>query len=460
MKNHHEEIAAAISSIRGCLPCEIPQFCRNNYFTGKLLTERDFTAEQRYMVDKLRLHHVVLHGWGIVCGLKVKPHPVCPKLRIVVESGLAIDSCGREVRVPQEVELELPKPVPAPVTIEDPCPPEPTPAKSAAKADYLEEEAPPESEPCEPTVTLYVCLRYTECQTELMPAVFDECACGPNGKKPNRICESYDLEILTTTEEPESFQQVREEKEKCEPDDCQWIYKTLLDGCPEPTCIDCIPIAVIRDYTPGQELTTEMIDNRTYRRLLPSTTTLDLIIRCMLEKLPTKNLTKIVDIGWTDRGDYHCHDFMRQFIGEPESPKGFEVTFSAAVNTSGVTRRTFQAIAVRYVEKAEGGGFPEVVPATVRWNPERTKIYLDISPHYARARLDRTQFDLYLLVRCDRIVDERGYAVDGDLLARLDSDGSYLAAPPTGNGIPGGLFESWIRVHHGETHEGGSYAAR
>src|ERR1700758_5441572 len=96
-------------SANDCLPCNIPPFCRNNYFTGKLLTERDFTAEQQYTADKLRLHHVALHGWGVVCGLKVKPHPVCPHLRIVVEPGQAIDACGRQIRVSTEKELELPR---------------------------------------------------------------------------------------------------------------------------------------------------------------------------------------------------------------------------------------------------------------------------------------------------------------------------------------------------------------
>ena len=70
-----------------CLPFDIPPFTRNNYFTGKLLTERDFTAEQHYGINKLRLHHIGSHGWGVVCGLKVKPHPFCPELRVVVEPG-------------------------------------------------------------------------------------------------------------------------------------------------------------------------------------------------------------------------------------------------------------------------------------------------------------------------------------------------------------------------------------
>jgi len=86
------------------------------------------------------------------------------------------------------------------------------------------------------------------------------------------------------------------------------------------------------------------------------------------------------------------------------------------------------------------------VPARVRWSTDRTKAYLDIDPDYARERLDETDFDLYLLLRCNLIVDDRGDPVDGDLMADLDSDGKYIEELPTGNGIPGGLFESWIRV--------------
>src|SRR6516162_9096504 len=82
-----------------CVPCDIPAFCRNYNYRGKLLTEREFIDEQRYFVDKMRLHALALHGWGVVCGLQVKPHPYCPEQRLVVEEGLAIDACGREIRV-------------------------------------------------------------------------------------------------------------------------------------------------------------------------------------------------------------------------------------------------------------------------------------------------------------------------------------------------------------------------
>jgi hypothetical protein len=77
---------------------------------------------------------------------------------------------------------------------------------------------------------------------------------------------------------------------------------------------------------------------------------------------------------------------------------------------------------------------------------DRKTAYLDIDPDYARQRLDETNFDLYLLLRCNLIVDDQGDPVDGDLMARLDSSGQYIEAFPTGDGIAGGTFESWIRV--------------
>ncbi len=446
---------------RECLPCDIPPFCRNNYFTGKLLTERDFTDEQRYEIDKLRLHQLELHGWGVVCGLKVKPQPYCPDLRIVIEPGFAIDRCGRQILVPAEVELELPRPLPPPPTTQEPCPPEPTgqvpknyqssPGPVQGQQTYQGEpgaQPPPEKpygpEPCQPGLVLYVCLRYAECETEFMPAPFDECACNGDSQRPNRVCETYELEILT--EKPEGLDEIKKAKDECELGDCEDLYKTMLGPCLKPSTLDCIPLAVIPDYTPGQVVTEEMIDNWEYRPLLPSTHLLDQLIRCILEKLPAKTLTRITDIGWTHGGEYHCHDFMKLFVGDAQYPKWFEITFEGPVRTDGLSPRSFQAIVVRYTEKAGEGGFLEVVPAKVWASQDRTKFYLQINRAYAEHRLDGITFDLYLTLRCDVIVDDRGCPVDGDLLARLESDGTYVAAPPTGDGIPGGIFESWIRV--------------
>ena len=46
-------------------------FERNRYFYGKLLTVRDFMAEQTYLADKRRLTNRLLFGSGVVAGLQV-----------------------------------------------------------------------------------------------------------------------------------------------------------------------------------------------------------------------------------------------------------------------------------------------------------------------------------------------------------------------------------------------------
>lgn len=455
-----------------CEPCEIPALCRNNYFTGKLLTEHDFKAEQRYFFDKLRLHHLALHGWGVVCGLKVKPHPHCPHLRIIVEPGLAIDGCGREIRLIDEVQVPLPEAVKPPADAEEPCPPEPADEKPPGEeqpapgkykdggqhqygAEYGQEDEPhQETHPCPPgpepptPITLYICLRYAECEKGLMPAPFDECSCGgKNGKKPTRICQGYEIEVLT--EDPGIFQEVKERRERCGAGDCRGLYHEMLEACPE-FGMDCVPLAIIEGFVAGEPVTEKprMIDNWTHRQLLPSTSLLDRLMHCILEKLPTRDLTRIETIGWTHRGEYGCHDFMRQFIGDENNSRGFEITFSGKINTDGLSRRTFQAIALRYPDKG-GAGRYEVPPSKVRWADEddgRTHIYLDIDPKYAYQYLHRTRFDLFIVLRCNLIIDHCGYPVDGDLLAHFTDDGKYQEKLPTGNGTPGGLFESWIRV--------------
>ena len=76
-------------SLRSCCEdCEPRALARNHYFTGKLLVERDFTDEQCYFREKLRLHHQRLHGTGVVCGLQIRaaPEPGCQDRLVVLRA--------------------------------------------------------------------------------------------------------------------------------------------------------------------------------------------------------------------------------------------------------------------------------------------------------------------------------------------------------------------------------------
>jgi hypothetical protein len=57
-------------------PCADDDWCddvpveRMRWFTGRFMTARDLTDEQRYLVGRRWLLNRVLHGEGVVCGLR------------------------------------------------------------------------------------------------------------------------------------------------------------------------------------------------------------------------------------------------------------------------------------------------------------------------------------------------------------------------------------------------------
>lgn len=79
-------------------------FERNRYFYGKLLTVRDFMTEQTYNADKRRLVNRLLYGSGVVSGLQVI---AVDDKSISIETGVALDSLGREIVVASPVTIKL-----------------------------------------------------------------------------------------------------------------------------------------------------------------------------------------------------------------------------------------------------------------------------------------------------------------------------------------------------------------
>src|SRR5271156_6048352 len=160
-----------------CVECDIPQLARNNYFTGKLLVERDFTDEQRYSMGKLRRHDQRLHGWGTVCGLKVRqhPNPGCQSQYVLIDPGTAVDCCGREILVGHEEYFDF---------------------RSQFLKNWQDQNG-PTGQP-DPSVkhTIQICISYRECGTEEVPVLFDDCSCDGTSCQPNRILESYGFDVL------------------------------------------------------------------------------------------------------------------------------------------------------------------------------------------------------------------------------------------------------------------------
>lgn len=154
-----------------CPACGYGPFVRNNYFTGKLLVERDFTDETQFHIEKMRHHEQQLHGWGVVCGLKVKPHPneACRDRFVCVERGYAVDCCGHDIIVREDECVDL-----------------------FALPEIQALKAAADEQPHK----LQVCVRFRECPTEEIPVLYDDCGCDDTKCAPNRILESWEFGVI------------------------------------------------------------------------------------------------------------------------------------------------------------------------------------------------------------------------------------------------------------------------
>jgi len=152
-----------------CPECEFEPFVRNHFFTGKLMGAADFIAESEFHGEKMRHHNLRLHGWGVICGLKVHQHPTdaCRKRYVVVEPGSALDCCGHEILVPEAEIVDV--------------------AQHPTVREKTNDGA---------LHTLQVVVCYKECPTEDVPVLYDECGCDDTQCAPNRILESYRFDVL------------------------------------------------------------------------------------------------------------------------------------------------------------------------------------------------------------------------------------------------------------------------
>lgn len=88
--------------------CQLDAFNRVRYFTGQLLVPEDLLEEQSYLNDKRHLINRMVNGTGIVCGLSTQILDQNSRyLRTQISSGFAVDCCGREIIVKNDISESL-----------------------------------------------------------------------------------------------------------------------------------------------------------------------------------------------------------------------------------------------------------------------------------------------------------------------------------------------------------------
>jgi hypothetical protein len=376
---------------------------RIRYFTGRHMTARDFTDADDYHRSMRYLHNRVLHGWGIVCGLTVRPHhePKCRPCRVIVRCGLAIDCCGREIVVPKDV--------------------------VSGVLDW-------DGRVSDDHVAL-LALAYRETPTEKGPVFYSTEACGTPPMEHGRIREGYALTwhwvkradlpawgwVNRGSCGPDEDSAGTDKDGTKRPDHCD----DPSDGCCfEPDCPlgNVVPLAVIDLKGPEELASTGRIDV-SGRRVVAQA---------------REQLTHICRINWEHGG-----------LIKVSQLKELRVTFDRRLlpaehpwrpGPRGINERTFM---VQYGEQlddrpTEDFDFVEYAePPTLEANG-RTAVYKILRPGQYRNHV------IHVTLRCDFIVD----------CARRPVDGDHLAGElPSGDGVPGGTFESWFRVVDDDEYE-------
>ncbi len=176
----------------GTCSCGVEPLAHPKYSFGMLLEARHLALEHRYNAMRMNAHDVRLHDFGTVCGLRVieHPSPECRDKYAILQPGIALDCCGREIAVPETLFVPLFDGA----------------RNGWCGAPESVQQTPPQGGPAR--TTLYVYLAYQQCETDPIPSYVRECGCCGGSCEhgdcvPSVTREGY--QILVSTAPPPVF---------------------------------------------------------------------------------------------------------------------------------------------------------------------------------------------------------------------------------------------------------------
>lgn len=448
-----------------CCP-EIPELRRLQYFYGQMLSSADLQEEQRYFREKLRLLNRCVHGYGVLCGLRVVPEP--PDERCDPQTDRERERAGRELhdreatledirkqlqqattneekrRLQEEMRKAEPAREEARRRFEDLCPPvtdEPPSARVTIECGiaidchgneiivrrartidlfhYLEpaelKRTPDGRRP------LWISICFCESPVEPVRPVYADPCTPADACRHAKIQESY---RITVTEEPPKRDL------RCD---------TCCCGCGDA----CLVLARIDPFMPNRPIPATAVHNDVRRRF------------------GLYDWVTVTGISWVHDGDYSANQ-AATLLGQHGQGNGLEFRFSRNVRTETLRRGV---IDVTVIEGGRGrAGDIYDVPG---------EIHHPAGPLVDRVYFRQTSDDkfhdgdlLRVRLRADFVLDECCRPVDGNhiggrvpLLPGSPGFDHPAAAihtclePPnwdgpwtSGDGSGGDLFESWFGI--------------
>ena len=372
----------------GC--AAVPALTRLRYYHGRPLSALDLRREQAFHLEKDRLRNRLLHGWGIVCGLEVELLPPSdedecdegPPKHVIRVHPGAAIDCRGN-----EIVVRRRRDMALESLL------------SRHELERLTKEP--------RTVYLTLCF-HEELIDPLRPLLAAECEAVPACEY-GRVCETY--RICATLDRPDPGP-------ACEP---------CCGACGDV----CLELAAITAFDPSKD---------------PDPGSVDLSGR---RPLGRHDLAEITGISWVHGGVYSREDATALFAD------GIEVRFSRPVKTASLRPGVVDLTVV----EAGGGRASGIYDMQGEFTGLPSDELTDRFVFHSTTDETLQYGDRVLIsIRCDFIVDECCRAVDGNhiggLVPRLpeskepaDQPDEALCPPrPSGDGVEGGLFESWVFV--------------
>ena len=254
------------------LNCAVPGAVleRVRYYPRQLIDANTLTTDQEYERHKARQHNRLLHGWGVVCGLKVKANPNDKHpWRVAVCPGFALAPQGDAIEVSMPVDFDLATGTPSsqdPCASASPCPP----------LGNVVEEADERF--------AYLAVRYTECYSRPERVPSAGCGCDESACEYARIRDGFELKVLFDL--PESHRRAAEADEAWCQQIKRWARPDEQGPAPVPPCPECSgdPWVVIARIQLPQKAEAPIDERRIGyegRRVLYGATALWTIVRCV-----------------------------------------------------------------------------------------------------------------------------------------------------------------------------------
>jgi hypothetical protein len=373
----------------------IPDLERLCYFFGQLLEPADFRAEQRYFTTLVSLLARSAVGWGVACGLdvKVKPEagPGCDdkdeQLVLTVGAGIAIDCCGRLIVLREAYHCRL--------------------------YDLLDRD---ERKALLAGKTLYVSVEHVERQVRPTRGLAD--GCDPLASTQyGRIKD--EARVVVSLERPEH--------PRCD---------TCIGGCPDARVL----LASVWLADPPRPASVQ--------------------VRTALRRLLARHeLATITEVGWRHGGLYqrrHAEQLLADGVG---------LRFSRPIKSSSLREGVIELVVY---EGGSGRRDTLYFKANRREWKAGAELVDEVFVRVAQPESFNVGDRIHLIVRCDFLLDECCRAVSGAHLGGGVPFDPALAhgkaehpeprelvcpSPPdrsgpwrSGNGVEGGVFESWIKV--------------